>query len=93
MPQDIEPDDVLDAIEAAVEDGATDALAGGVPLPEIARRLDVTLKSNQLRRSLATLEGDGEVVQVWGVNPDTGYSRQSYLPTGHDAVADPPNAR
>lgn len=75
--------DVLETIEEAVAEGATADLEGGVPVGEIADRLDRPRNSDALRARLEELENRGEVVKVWGVSPDSGQPLTGYLPTDH----------
>lgn len=79
--------DVLEAVAAAEDEGATDNLEGGVPLPELADRVDRTPRSKRLRDLINYLVDDGRLAVVHGVNPETGYARTSYVLTEAGAEA------
>lgn len=87
MSEALRAEEVLEAIAAAEAEGATDDLEGGVPLPELADRVDRTPRSKRLRSLLEYLTDDGRVAVVHGVNPETGYSRQSYVLTDEGRAA------
>ena len=69
----------VEAVEEALEDGATDAAEGGVPPIEIAKRVDGDIKS--VRRHLRRLVENGQLERVHGVNPETLRPRKSYRVT------------
>lgn len=79
-PNTLDPDEVLEVLQAAAADGVTDDLNGGVPLKEIADRLERNRKSRAIKAALEDLKAEDRVAEVWGLNPESGYSRTSYLP-------------
>lgn len=70
--------DYLRAVRQAYSDGATDALDGGVPIAEVAERLDRT--PSPVRARLDALAESGDLVVVTGLNPDTKHPRKGYIP-------------
>lgn len=71
-------EDILAAVESAVESGDRDILAGGVPAEKVANRLSIHQSTASKR--LGDLADAGEVVQVWGACPQAPYrARPSYL--------------
>lgn len=67
--------DYLDAVSNALDDGATDP-GGGVPVPEVADRLDVEPKSARIR--LNRLAQEDALERCHGFKPDTLTPRYSY---------------
>jgi len=71
--------EILDAVAEAVEDGATDLLAGGVPPVEVSERVGIAESTAGNR--LQDLSETPELVVVWGARPSPPYrARRSYLP-------------
>lgn len=67
----------LDAVNAALDDGITD-VGGGVPVPEVADRLDVEVKSARIR--LNRLAKEDVLERCHGFDSDTLSPRLSYQP-------------
>lgn len=76
-----ELDAALGIIEDAIADGQRDDMNGGIPMVEIASRSEHT--HDGVEHHVRSLMKRGEVVMVWGVNPETGNPRESYLPSDH----------
>lgn len=76
-----ELDAALGIIEDAIDDGQRDGVNGGIPMVEIAARSARTHCS--VEHHVRSLMARGEAVMVWGVNPETGNPRESYLPSDH----------
>lgn len=75
----VSDEEILRAVEGAVEDGCRDILAGGVPVAVVAERVGIT--ENPAADRLRALSRDGELVCVDGARPERPYRpRQSYLP-------------
>jgi hypothetical protein len=71
--------EILDAVEAALDDDETDAFEGGVHPSTVADRLSVSEGAAQSHMS--ELANRGELRRVDGINPETTQPRTSYLPT------------
>ncbi len=72
-------EEILDAVEAAVADGQTDLLAGGVPPVEVSERVGIAESTAEDR--LHDLSDTPDLVAVWGAKPSPPYRpRRSYLP-------------
>lgn len=73
-------DDIVAAVEQALEDGERDLCAGGVAPPVVAER--VGLKESWVRERCSRLAEEGRLQAVDGVAPDTLQPRTGYLPPG-----------
>lgn len=77
-------EDFVGVVEQAHADGANDD-SGGVHSTTVAERLDVS--HTHARRRLNRLVQEGELVRVWGINPETSLPRAGYLtPTDAEAL-------
>ena len=80
-------DQLLAVIEAAIEDGDVDLAYGGVHATTVATRLyqqfDIHREPSTVREYLRQLEAKGELVRVYGLNPESSVPRVSWLPAGH----------
>jgi hypothetical protein len=72
--------ELLDAVEAAIEDGETDLLEGGVHATTVADRLGI--ERHTARERLVQLAERGDLREVHGADPETLRGRLSFLPTG-----------
>ena len=70
-------EDVLAAIEEAIEEGDTD-IGGGAPPPAIAARLPIMTRT--VAKRVRDLEDEGVIEQVWGLGGPHSKPRRSYVP-------------
>jgi hypothetical protein len=82
----VSDDALVEAVEEAVQDGATDPWEGGVPDEEVAAR--TALAQRTARERLSTLADAGRLRQVWGLTPETQEPRVSYLPADAGETGD-----
>lgn len=75
MPNEVTDDQILAAIEEAIEAGETD-ITGGAPPPAVAAR--VPLQSTTVSKRLSELAAEGEIEQVWGWPNPGASARRSY---------------
>ena len=71
-------EEVIEALEDAFEDGATDGMGGGVPPEEIEKR--TALSQSTISKRLRFLANKGDIEQVWGTGGSRNTPRPSYLP-------------
>lgn len=83
----VDDETLLEALDELAEAGERDKLNGGVPPETVAE--EVGISASRASERLATLLSDGDVVRVWGADPETYRCRESYLPPGHPDT-DPP---
>jgi len=78
---------VLDVVVELVASGHRDLWEGGVRPETLAAALDVPKPT--AKTYLQRLVNAGDLVQVWGADPESYHPRVSYLPADH-ADAQPP---
>jgi hypothetical protein len=86
----IDHDEMLDAVKTICEEDRTDPLEGGAAPATVADDLGVS--PDAAMRNLRALVEAGDLVQVWGGDPETLRPRRSYLPPDHPYLS-PPHER
>jgi biotin operon repressor len=74
----IDDAEILEVVDAALAEGNTDLLDGGVHASTVAERLGYDRSS--ISTHLRQLEERGELVRVNGIDPETLEPRTSFLP-------------
>lgn len=73
--------EALAAVETILQDGDNDALAGGASVPAVAAELEIS--EDAANNRLVALQDQGQLVKVWGADPETGQPRKSFIPPEH----------